>query len=75
MVHKQLSTVFALAIKMSSCIAVPPPLQHWWNNPATLWPQPRRGSCKKHKSLDKCLTKASCNRRQGGAGRDQSEVA
>ena len=56
---------------MSSCIAVPPPLQHWWNNPATSWSQHRRGSCKKHKSLDnKCLTKASCNRRSG----EQAEI-
>lgn len=72
-VHKQLSRVFALAVKKSSCIAVLLSSQHQWNNPATSWSQHRRGSCKKHKSLDnKCLTKASCNRRQGGAGRDQS---
>lgn len=71
MVHKQLSTVFALAIKMSSCIAVSPPLQHWWNNPATSWSQHRRGSCKNHKSLDKYLTKASCN---GVGWGEQTEI-
>lgn len=63
MVHKQLSTVFVLAIKLSSCIAIPPPSWHQWNNPATSWSQQRR-SCKKPTSLDRCLIKASCHRSQ-----------
>lgn len=56
---------------MSSCIAVPPPSQHQRNNPATSWSQHRRGSHKKHKSLDKCV---SLKPAATGGRREQAEI-
>lgn len=71
MIYKQVSTVFASAIKPSSCIAVPPPSQHRWNNPATSWCQHGRGGCWKHKSLDKGLTKPAVT--EGRGSRERSK--